>query len=425
VLVFLTVILILRNVGGGSTGPRVAVEFWGVFDDRTSFDKIIRDFQSQNPGITVVYRQFSFEDYEKEIVNALAAGTGPDIWMIHQSWLPKHIGKLAPLPEKISGLDQPLMTFRDFQDQFVEVAVQDLTLGGQIYAMPLYVDTLALYYNRDLFNNAGITAPPNSWDEFNSAVERLTKIDSSSNIIQSGAAIGTSQNVNRSTDILTALMLQSGVRMTDINNTSATFSRSVNNTPVGEVALRYYTDFANPNVRTYAWNNSQHYSIDAFTEGTVAMMFNYSHQAGILNQRAARLNYAIAPMPQISESDIKNYANYWAVAVSKNSPVSNEAWRFTAYLTSKEGASSYLAQTLRPSARRDIIDLQKNDLRLGIFANQALTARSWYQTDNSAIESVFIEMIDNVNFGRLSVKEALQKAEAEVNILMTRSQRSR
>ena len=424
-LVFLTVILILRNVGGGSTGPRVAVEFWGVFDDRTSFDKIIRDFQSQNPGITVVYRQFSFEDYEKEIVNALAAGTGPDIWMIHQSWLPKHIGKLAPLPEKISGLDQPLMTFRDFQDQFVEVAVQDLTLGGQIYAMPLYVDTLALYYNRDLFNNAGITAPPNSWDEFNSAVERLTKIDSSSNIIQSGAAIGTSQNVNRSTDILTALMLQSGVRMTDINNTSATFSRSVNNTPVGEVALRYYTDFANPNVRTYAWNNSQHYSIDAFTEGTVAMMFNYSHQAGILNQRAARLNYAIAPMPQISESDIKNYANYWAVAVSKNSPVSNEAWRFTAYLTSKEGASSYLAQTLRPSARRDIIDLQKNDLRLGIFANQALTARSWYQTDNSAIESVFIEMIDNVNFGRLSVKEALQKAEAEVNILMTRSQRSR
>jgi len=220
-------------------------------------------------------------------------------------------------------------------------------------------------------------------------------------------------------------MLQSGVRMTDINNTSATFSRSVNNTPVGEVALRYYTDFANPNVRTYAWNNSQHYSIDAFTEGTVAMMFNYSHQAGILNQRAARLNYAIAPMPQISESDIKNYANYWAVAVSKNSPVSNEAWRFTAYLTSKEGASSYLAQTLRPSARRDIIDLQKNDLRLGIFANQALTARSWYQTDNSAIESVFIEMIDNVNFGRLSVKEALQKAEAEVNILMTRSQRSR
>ncbi|MBI4158309.1 MAG: extracellular solute-binding protein [Candidatus Yanofskybacteria bacterium] len=425
ILVFLTLILILRNVGGGGAGSRVAVEFWGVFDDRTAFDKIIRDFQIQNPGITVVYRQFSFEDYEREIVNALAGGTGPDVWMIHHTWLPKHIDKLLPLPEKIKGLDKPLMTFRDFQDQFVEVAVNDLTAGGQIYAMPLYVDTLALYYNRDLFNSAGITSPPKNWNEFNDDVELLTRVDSSGNITQSGATIGTSQNVNRSTDILVALMLQSGVRMTDIDNTSATFSRSVNNTPVGEVALRYYSDFANPNVRTYTWNNGQHYSIDAFTEGTVAMMFNYSHQAGILNQRAARLNYAIAPMSQISESNIKNYANYWAVAVSKNSLASNEAWRFAAYLASREGASSYLAETMRPSARRDIIDLQKNDLRLGIFANQALTAKSWYQVDNAAIESIFAEMIDDVNFGRLSVREALQNAEAEVNVLMQRVRRSR
>lgn len=425
ILVFLTLILILRNLGGGGGGPRVAVEFWGVFDDRIAFDKVIRDFQAQNPSISVAYRQFSFEDYEREVVNALAGGTGPDVWMIHHTWLPKHIDKLAPLPEKIRGLDRPLMTFKDFQDQFVEVAVNDLAVGGQIFAVPLYVDTLALYYNRDLFNSAGITSPPRSWDEFNDAVEKLTRIDSSGNIVQSGAAIGTSQNVNRSTDILASLMIQSGVRMTDVDNTSAMFSRPVNNTPVGEISLRYYTDFANPSVRTYTWNNSQHYSIDAFTEGTVAMMFNYSHQAGILNQKAARLNYAVAPMPQISDIDIKNFANYWAVAVSKSSLASNEAWRFAAYLASREGASSYLAETSRPAARRDIIDLQKNDLRLGVFANQALTAKSWYQIDNSAIESILAEMIDNVNFGRLSVREALQEAESEVNVLMARSQRSR
>src|SRR3989344_5031497 len=121
--------------------------------------------------------------------------------------------------------------------------------------------------------------------------------------------MGTSENINRSTDVLMALMLQSGARMTDINNTSATFARSVNNTPVGEVALRYYTDFANPNVRTYTWNNAQPYSIDAFVNGQVAMMFNYSHQANVLNQKATRLNYTVAPMPQISATDIKNYAN--------------------------------------------------------------------------------------------------------------------
>jgi len=425
ILVFLTVILILKNLGGPNAGQRVTLEFWGVFDDRTAFDGVIRDFQAQNPGVTVVYRQFSFEDYEKEVVNALAAGTGPDIWMIHNTWLPKHFDKLVPLPAEIPGTEQPLMTFRDFQEQFVEVAVNDLTAGGQIYAIPLYVDTLALYYNRDIFNSAGITLPPKNWEEFNDIVERLTRLDASGNIVQAGAAMGTSVNINRSTDVLSALMLQSGVRMTDIENTSATFSRSVDNTPVGEITLRYYTDFANPNVRTYTWNNDQHYSVDAFTESKVAMMFNYSHQAGVLSQRASRLNYGITSMPQISETDKNNYANYWAVAVSKKSPASNEAWKFVSYLASQEGTSDYLAQTMRPSARRDMLNVQRNDLTLGIFANQALTAKSWFQIDNSAIESIFAEMIDDVNFGRLSIREALQKAESEVNVLMARSQRAR
>ena len=154
-------------------------------------------------------------------------------------------------------------------------------------------------------------------------------------------------------------------------------------------------------------------------------MFNYSHQTGVLSQKASRLNYAVAPMPQISESDIKNYSNYWAVAVSKKSLASNQAWKFVSYLASREGASTYLAQTARPSARRDIIELQKNDLQLGVFAKQVLTAKSWYQIDNSVTESIFAEMIDDVNFGRLSIREALQSAESEVNVLMARSRRNR
>ena len=80
---------------------------------------------------------------------------------------------------------------------------------------------------------------------------------------------------------------------------------------------------------------------------------------------------------------------------------------------------------MRPSARRDIIDLQKSDLSLGVFANQALSAKSWYQIDSSAVEAIFAEMIDNVNFGSLSVRDALQNAEAEVNVLMGRARRSR
>ena len=422
IAIFVTVILVLRGVGGGQV-QKVNLEFWGVFDDSEAFTGTIKGYQALNPAVKVFYRKFAYEDYEKSLIDALAAGTGPDMFMIGNTWLPKHGDKLKPLPAKIAGLKQPLFTLKNFQDQFVEVAYNDLIKNSQIYAMPLYADTLALYYNKDLFNTAGITRPPSNWEEFNSDVELLTKLDANGNIIQSGAAIGTAKNINRSTDILMALMIQSGVQMTNAERTNASFSKNVNGVAVGETALKYYTDFANPRVRTYTWNDAQHYSIDALVQGETAMMFNYAHQAKIIKAKAPRLNFGIVPIPQISSADIKNYANYLAAGVSNASKQSDEAWKFIAYLTSKEGAAAYLNATLRPSARRDLIDLQRSDIDLGLFAVQALTAKSWYEVDSVSIETIFADMIDDVNFGRYSVREALTKAESKVTVLMSQKRR--
>ena len=416
---FLTVILILRGIGGGQT-QSATLQFWGVFDDRNAFDKVINDFKVQNPGIKVQYQMFTYEEYEKRLIDALAAGTGPDIVMIHNTWLPKHGDKLKSLPATIPGLKQPLLTIQDYKTNFVDVAFNDFVFSNQIYALPMYVDTLALFYNKDILNSAGISRPPQDWEEFNSDIETLTRLDGSGQVVQSGVAMGTAKNINRSTDILSALMIQTGVKMTDNSNTTASFANPVNGTPVGEKALKYYTDFANPSVRTYTWNDVQHYSVDAFIEGKTAMMFNYSHEVGDLKNKAARLNFGVAPMPQVSSTDVKNYANYWGVGVTTASKFPNEAWKFVAYLASKEGAQSYLSATLRPSARRDLIELQRNDLDLGIFAVQALSARSWYQIDSSAVETIFADMIDDVNFHRSSVKDSLGNAESRVNVLMQR-----
>lgn len=424
VAVFITFILIIRNVG--VTGKSASLTFWGVYDDRTAFDKVIQDFKAQNPGITVKYQLFPFDQYESSLVNALAAGTGPDILMIHNTWLPKHGDKLAAMPTGTLNPDTTkAFTLQDFKSQFVDVAAQDLTYQSQIFALPLYVDTLALYYNKDLFNAAGITRPPQTWSDVNTDVSLLTKLDRQNNITQSGIALGTSRNINRSTDILIDMMIQSGVQMTEVPAagqapSSATFAQPVNGQRVGEIALQYYSDFSNPQKQTYSWNDSQHYSIDAFTEGTLAMLIGYSHNTPVIRSKAPRLNFGIAPMPQASMSDIRNFANYWAVAVSKKSANPAAAWKFAAYLASKNGATAYLNSVNRPSARRDLIDLQRSDPDLGVFALQALTARSWWQADNVAIETIFANMIDDVNFGRASVRDALERAASQVTVLMQR-----
>ncbi len=417
-MVFITIIFILGNFGGQKTSE-AALVVWGVFDDTTTMSPALKEFEKANPGISVTYRVIPFAEYEQTLLNALAAGTGPDVFMIDHTWLPRHIDKIRPLPETFPDTKAPLMTVRQFNETFVDVAANDLINDNKIYGMPLYVDTLALYYNKDMFSSAGIAQPPKTWTEFMDDVKLLTKKDASDNIITSGAAIGTAQNINRSTDILMMLMLQSGVRMTNESNNQATFSKTVDGQPVGERALTFYTDFTNPQRDIYTWNDSQDYNIDAFAAGKTAMILNYSHQIPVIRQKSPRLNFSVAAAPQAAITDQRTYANYWPLTVSLQSAHPYEAWKLVHYLTAGNGNVTYLNAAARPAARRDLIAQQKNEQDLGVFAEQSLTARSWFQINNQTIETIFATMIDNVNFGRQSVRDALKEAEAKVTVLMS------
>ena len=419
-IVLIAVVLLSRGFGPVDGGQPADLQFWGVFDDSGVFRQSIDAFRLDHPEINVTYRQFTFEDYEKALINAFASGAGPDIYMIQNTWLPRYEDKILPLPQQIPGQDTALFTLREFREQFVDVAEKDLVVGDEIYGLPLYIDTLALYYNKDIFNSLGISQPPQTWNDFNEYAESITIADSRNNISRAGAAIGTARNINRSTDILSLLMLQSGVPMTDSDQVGAEFSNITDGKDLGEVALEYYTDFANPAKRVYTWNDGLHYSIDAFQEGNVAMTFNYSHQIPLLRSKAPRLNFAVAPMPQLNFSQSLNYANYWAPTVSKFSKSGQQAWEFLVFLSSNEGVVSYLNNTGRPTARRELIEQQKNDLDLGVFANQALSAVSWYQVDALAVENIMADMIEDVNFGRRSISEALRTAENKINVLMQR-----
>jgi ABC-type glycerol-3-phosphate transport system substrate-binding protein len=423
-LVLLTIILVIvRSFGGLSQGPAgvsTPLQVWGVFDDRAAFEEAIRSFKQQTK-VDVQYRVFTFAEYERGLVEALAAGEGPDVMMIHHTWLGRFANKLVPMPSNLATADgAPLMTLQLYTDTFVDVAYFDLVRGNSIYAMPLYVDSLALYYNRDLLASAGIAQPPKTWKEFQDAVKALTVYDADRNITRAGASVGTARNINRASDILMMLMLQSGVRMTDDDGSSATFSRSVDNVNVGEQALQFYTDFANPRNQTYTWNDSQDYSFDAFATERSAMMINYAHQISALTKAAPRLNWGVAPIPQASSAESRTYANYWALGVSKASQNPEWAWRFVHHVTAGPSNVSYLNVTARPAARRDLIEQQKNLKDIGIFALQSLTARSWYQIENTTIEGIFLDMIDAVNFGQATIKDALKSAESRVTVLLSR-----
>lgn len=421
--VFMTamIILMLANAlgfrfGGGQKLQNAELIMWGLWDDSNLMDKYISEFRKQYSNIKIEYRKLTPQEYETELINALAENRGPDIFAMHHTWYSKHKNKLEPMSEEI-------MTLKDYKDRFVDVVYDDFVVDDKVYGFPFYTDTLALFYNKDAFNDAGIVNPPRTWQEVQQIVPRLTKLDQFGNFIQSGIALGTGDNINRSPDLLAVLMLQTGAQMTNPNDyTQITFNRSRSQSGQdinpADLALEYYTDFANPRKTVYNWNSTLDNSIDAFYEREVAMMITYSYQVEAIKAKAPRLNFAVAPLPQVNlDSGLANYANYWGYGVSSQSQYSDEAYTFLKFMTEKEQSQEYFLNTKRPTPRRDLIEVQSQDLDYGVFVNQILQAKTWRQPDNNTVDRILIEAINNVNLGLFSYSRAMSQAQAQIQAL--------
>lgn len=439
---------------------KIDLEIWGLFDDSEIYTPIISKYKELNPYIgEIKYRKFSADTYRQEILDALASGQSPDIFLIQNSWLPSFENKLSPSPG--------LITEQEMKSNFVDVVSSDFVSNGKVFALPLSVDSIALYYNKSIFNAVGISSVPKTWPEFNEAVRKITRIDKNGNIVQSGAALGTSKNINRSSDILTLFMMQAGADMPSWKNKTARFDQGIVDskgevTKAGEGALNYYTTFSKLSLQQNiqnplaTWNARMHYSVDAFIEGSTAMMFNYSWQIPVIKSQNQKLDFAVAPVPQFDLDKPINYSNYWGYAVSKNKmdispdgkslvPMSaakndarvHEAWQFLKFLTMKNNGSitlvnaitknsksfpisydpavEYLKKTEKPAARRDIIELQKGDSVLGPFAYGNLIAKTWYQANPSANEEIINYAIDAVIRGESNAADALKLMTSRIN----------
>jgi len=414
-----------------STDP-IELTYWRVYDGEDDFDQIIQAYNTLHPYITINYKKLRYDEYEEALLNAFAEDRGPDIFSIHNTWMKKYESKLEPLPSQTSMIYQVeqgtikkelvsetrtsnSITLKELKQNFADVVYSDVVSNNKIYGLPLSVDTLAMYYNQSLFDQAGIVSVPKYWNaEFQQTVKKLTKQDSKGNITQSGVALGGSTNIERYSDILSVLMMQNGADMMSdsgqvlFNTVPASFTNSDYNP--GLMALNFYTDFANPIKEVYSWNNTLDNSTNAFASGKLAIMFGYSYHLETIKALAPKLNFFVSSLPQIEGVDTPiNFANYWVEVVSKKSQHTNEAWDFVQFLASADQVTSYLEKTNKPAALRSLISKQTSDDNIGVFANQTLTSKSWYKGKNATLMENFIaQMID----------EALSKTTEETMSVM-------
>jgi multiple sugar transport system substrate-binding protein len=394
-----------KEIGVGDIQLNVELTMWGLWQESSHLASVIDTFEEQT-GIKIRYKKIaSVAEYREKLLEQFATGRGPDIFVIHHTWVDKDKALIAPAPASI--IDE-----RALREEFVEVVASDVLRKEGVYALPISVDTLALFYNKDIFNSAGIVSPPRTWMDFQNIVEQLTQLTPFGTIKQSAATLGTAANINRSADILQLLMLQSGTAIIDSAGGSSSLSSQA-----AENSLVFYTDFANKSKKVYTWDLQQDYSIDSFTESKAAMTINYSYHIPTIRAKNPRLRAAVAPVPQISDSKKVNFASYWPFAVSKKSPQQEAAWRFLRYLTNTENSARLNDVLGSPPARRDGVTRIVRDPTMGVFAEQALTAVSWPRVDIIATDAIFNNMIDSVVKGAATTTESLRRARDQLNQL--------
>lgn len=391
----------------------ITINYWRVWDDADAFDPIITDYQALHPNININYRKFRYEEYEQELLNAWAEDRGPDIFSIPESWLMEYQSKIQPMPTEISmayqhisgGLQKevtyevktvPTITLRQLKDNYPDIVASNMVINNQIYGLPLSLETLVMFYNKDILNNAGIAQVPTTWNQFQDDVQKMARFGTDSKIIQAGTALGTGNNIDRCFDILSVLMMQNGATMADANGNPTFFggNRDSSKTP-GNDALVFYTDFAMPLKSVYSWSSDMPNSLDAFMAGQVGIIFGYNFNLATIKAQAPRLSLGVAPIPQVNSAMPRNYANYWIETVSKKSKNQNEAWDFILFMSQKQELSKYLAVAQRPAPLKSLISSQAENEFLHAASTQTLTADNWYRgKDALAAESAFKDMVN-------------------------------
>jgi len=389
--------------------PPVTLEYWGVWEQPEDINLLTQAYNAKHPLVTINFRTFKAAEYRDQLLKAWAQDRGPDLFMVPNTWVREYQEFATPMPSSMSVptqyetgtfkkevvsrlVDYPGYTIKNIKDTFIDVVYQDVVVDATILALPYSVDTMALYYNRALLQANNIAEPARTWDEIVSQAKTISKLNSDDTFLQSTIALGATKNIPNAFDIVSLLMSQVGVRLSDGNYpTFDSDDRALS-------AISFYLNFARPTTIAYSWNKDQANALDVFTSGRLAYFLGYNYHAPQIKQINPKLDWDVIPVPQTNLAVApQTYANYWVTMVSKKSKNAGVSWQALSEMSSAENVGPYLAQTKKTTALRSLIKGQQQDIIIGPFAQNVLQAQSWYHGYNYPLaEKYFLQTIDDM-----------------------------
>ncbi len=394
-----------------TAGGQGTVVVWGTIKSQ-AISEILEEFNTANPTFVVKYVQKSPETFDKNLLEALASGNGPDMFFLPDNLIYHYKNKILPIPYQ----SFPLASFKT---NFAGAGEVFLASQG-VLAFPMTIDPLMMYYNRSMLDSAGITQPPAYWDDLVNTVPLLTKKDQTNTIIKSAVAMGQFVNVAHAKDVISTLFMQAGNPI--ISEKDGAFNSVLGET-VGKYdlpsVLQFYTDFADPLKNVYSWNRSFSNSADAFSSENLAFYFGYASELQTLVNKNPNQNFLVASVPQIKNASFKLTSSHvTGIAISAFSKNMTTAITAAGLMSSGKFAADLATALNVAPARRDLLGIKQTNLYTAIFYPSALYARSWLDPSTPDTDNIFKGMVDGVLSNNMSPSDAVDDASSKLDLLL-------
>lgn len=367
-----------------SVAPKqtVTLNYWGLWESETVMKPVIAEFEKQNPTIKINYIFQSPKDYQDRVANEMSGNNPPDIVRLHSMWLPIFASSLAIAPPNT-------VTASDISTNFPSIVSKLLTNKNIVYGVPMAADGLVLYLNTTMFQQKSLTYPE-TWNDVLDDALALKQTDSiTGKLSRAGIALGSITNVDHWPDILSLMLLQSGVPLDN---------------PVGSDASITYNFFLDFIRKHHVWDETMPSSTVAFANEKVAMILAPLWRAPEIKQINPSLAWITLPVPQLPESTPVSWASIWFEAVPQNSKHTKEAWQFLSYLSSAsaqqllfESAAQQREYPQSPLHNSLQTQVQQNAF-VASFYNSLATARTYYtasDTSDTRLNSRLIKYLED------------------------------
>ena len=319
--------------------------FWGSPAEAETHQKVADVFMADHPNIKIETMVEPWSDYFTKVQTLWASGDAsviPDVlflWPTPRYAAEGVLENLDPWIEK-SGYD-----LKDYWPALLESAMYN----GSVYGFPRDISVEALYYNKDIFDEAGLDYPDEgwTWDDLLAAAEKLTVVESSGRVAR--YALGMEGG---------KFQLWVGQNGGSILDDMRNPSKCTLTEPAAVEAIKFFADMMDQNYAMRDANLSQAGGDAAvFQSGQVAMIIQNASRVSAFNP--AGMNYDVAPVPIPEGGQRAASAGGAAWVMSSGSDNKEEAWTFLSWLQSTDGgqklytASGEIFPALQSTARSD------------------------------------------------------------------------